>query len=121
MYFSPLPPMENIKYYINLIPSVMHTLYSKVDNSLPTTSYMKVVEWWLLYHILIPILLFIILFLDNHRRQIVQGLTGKYLKRAIHFIDWMVFFGRMILPCISVLFVLAFVLIVSIHRLRVIN
>ena len=84
----------------------MHTLYSNVDNSLPTTSYMKVVEWWLLYHILIPILLFFILFVDNHRKPIVEMFNGKYLKRAINFIDGMVFFGKMILPCISVLFVL---------------
>ena len=99
----------------------MHTLYSNVDNSLPTTSYMKVVEWWLLYHILIPIILFFILFLDNHRKQIVQRFTGKYLNWAINVIDWMVFFGKMILPCISVLFVLGFVLIVCIYRLRVIK
>ena len=97
----------------------MHTLYSNVDTSLPTTSYMKVVEWWLLYHILIPILLFFILFLDNHRTEIVQRFNGKYLKRVINFIDWTVFFGKIILPCISVVFVLVFVLIVSIYRLRV--
>ena len=66
----------------------MHTLYSNVDKSLPTTSYMKVVEWWLLYHILIPILLFFVLFLDNHRKEIVQRFNGNHLKRVISFIDW---------------------------------
>ena len=97
----------------------MHTLYSNVDNSLPTTSYMKVVEWWLLYHILIPIILFFILFLDNHRKELVQSFKGKHLKRVIIFVDWMVFFGKVILPFISVLFVLVFMTIVSLHRLRV--
>ena len=96
----------------------MHTLYANVDKALPTTSYMKVVEWWLLYHIIVPIIIFFILFLDNHRMKIVQTLNGTQLHRAIRFIDALVYFGKFVLPVVSLLFVLIFVTIVTSYRLR---
>ena len=96
---------------------VMHTLYANVDKALPTTSYMKVVEWWLLYHIIIPIIIFFILFLDNHRKQIVQQFNGTSLHRVITVLDSLVFFGKFLLPGVSVLFVVVFVTIVTNYRL----
>ena len=99
----------------------MHTLYANVDKALPTTSYMKVVEWWLLYHIIIPIIIFFILFLDNHRKPIVQRFKGTSLHRVIKLLDSLVFFGKFVLPVISLLFLLGFVTVVTNYRLSVVQ
>ena len=45
----------------------MYTLYTSVSKFLPPTSYMKAIEWWLLFHILVPLIIFVVLFLQaNH-------------------------------------------------------
>ena len=43
---------------------VMYTLYTSVSKFLPPTSYMKAIEWWLLFHILVPLIIFVVLFLQ---------------------------------------------------------
>ena len=42
----------------------MYTLYTSVSKFLPPTSYMKAIEWWLLFHILVPLIIFVVLFLQ---------------------------------------------------------
>ena len=44
--------------------AVMYTLYTSVSKFLPPTSYMKAIEWWLLFHILVPLMIFVVLFLQ---------------------------------------------------------
>ena len=56
---------------------VMYTLYTSVSKFLPPTSYMKAIEWWLLFHILVPLIIFVVLFL--------QATIGNKSCRLIHF------------------------------------
>ena len=55
--------------YINFVidrllsdPLVMYTLYTGIAQSLPDTAYVKAIEVWLLFHLIVPFFIFIILF-----------------------------------------------------------
>ena len=40
--------------------AVIYTLYSSVSNALPITSYMKAIEWWLLFFILVHFFIYLV-------------------------------------------------------------
>jgi hypothetical protein len=44
----------------------MFTLYTSVAGSLPPTSYVKIIEIWLLFHLFVPFLIFLIIFKLEH-------------------------------------------------------
>ena len=76
---------------------------------------MKAVEWWLLFHIVVPFILFIVLFLNEHKSK--KGPCNDHDKKmfwilldtlTVHF----VFFGKFILPAVTALFVMGFTVIV---------
>ena len=93
----------------------MYTLYTSVGKSLPTTSYMKAVEWWLMYHIVVPFIMFIVLFLDEHKSKIMNKLNLKNPDLVNKVLEYLVFFGKFVLPFVSIFFVLIFSLIVFLH------
>ena len=53
---------------------VMYTLYTSVSKFLPPTSYMKAIEWWLLFHILVPLIIFVVLFLQARSLAFVSDI-----------------------------------------------
>ena len=98
-------------YYVELYNFlVMYTLYSSVSKTLPTTSYMKAVEWWLLYHIVVPISLFLALFVNEHRNKQANSFSFNKI------LGYFVIFGRFVLPFITILFVVIFSLVVFLHK-----
>ena len=40
---------------------VMQTLHENISNGLPKTAYIKLVDWWLIYGIVVPFLVFLVL------------------------------------------------------------
>ena len=44
-------------------------MYARVAQSLPSTSYIKVIEIWLLFHLVIPFFIFFVLFWQEHKPQ----------------------------------------------------
>ena len=57
----------------------MYTLYTSVSKFLPPTSYMKAIEWWLLFHILVPLIIFVVLFLQARTTQSLVIMIVTYL------------------------------------------
>ena len=99
---------------------MLYTLYTSVTRSIPTTSYMKAVEWWLLYHIAGPFIIFNVIFLNEHKSKKEHYMNQEKNKKMIWialntFIDYFVFFGKFVLPVVTAAFVLIFTAIVSLH------
>ena len=98
----------------------MYTLYSSVTRSIPTTSYMKAVEWWLLFHITGPFIIFNVIFLKEHKHKKKHFMKQDIDKKTIwivldNLIDGFVLFGKFVLPVVTILFVLLFSVIVLFH------
>ena len=95
----------------------MYTLYTSVTRSLPTTSYMKAIEWWLMFHIIIPFIIFIVLFLDEHIHKAdksdIQNVKMRVASRR--FVKYFVYFGKFVLPAIISIFAATFAIIVLSH------
>ena len=89
----------------------MYTLYSNVSKSLPNTSYMKAAEWWLLYHIACPFLLFATIFLEEHKLKILGNIEDeKYAGYVQALMRYFILFGKHVLPIITLLFVTGFMI-----------
>ena len=96
---------------------VLYTLYSSVTRSIPTTSYMKAVEWWLLFHIAGPFIIFNVIFLKEHKFQKEHYMKQERDESTMliildKLIDYFVFFGKFILPAVTAVFVIIFTIIV---------
>ena len=79
---------------------------------------MKAVEWWLLFHIVVPFILFIVLFLNEHKTK--KGAYNDHEKTKFWLVldnltVCFVFFGKFILPAVIALFVMGFTIIVLIQ------
>ena len=97
---------------ILLLP-VLFTLYSRVAMSLPGTSYIKMIEIWLLFHILILFLIFFILFLEEHKPSPVVNISQKNIAAKFPNVDKDLLnrFSSIYLPFIICVFVTSFFLI----------
>ena len=116
----------------------MYTLYTSVSKFLPPTSYMKAIEWWLLFHILVPLIIFVVLFLQAssmmsltlslgnlascHIVFSLQEHTAKHMERqglrwflidicVPHFVA----FGEVVLPFVISCFVVVYAFIMLMH------
>ena len=116
----------------------MYTLYTSVSKFLPPTSYMKAIEWWLLFHILVPLIIFVVLFLQAspmmsltlslgtlascHIVFSLQEHTAKHMERqglrwflidvcVPHFVA----FGEVVLPFVISFFVVVYAFIMLMH------
>ena len=90
---------------------VMYTLKGSISSKLPPTSYIKFIDIWLLYGLLIPFIILILLVLIEHLPSessvvfVRSGEKEKRMKTATY--DWSglaKIIGRVILPCLQVLF-----------------
>ena len=107
-------------YQLDEAYSVLYTLYSSATRSIPTTSYMKAVEWWLLFHCTGPFIIFIVIFLKEHKFQQVQYMRKEGDESTIQkildtLIDYFLFFGKFLLPLVTFVFVIIFTVIVLIQ------
>ena len=93
----------------------MYTLYTSVSKSLPTTSYMKAAEWWLMYHIVVPFIIFATLFVDEHKNKILNKCKQENPGVFNTILEIFIFFGKFVLPVVTIIFVAFFSLIVFLH------
>ena len=112
---------------------VMYTLYTSVSKFLPPTSYMKAIEWWLLFHILVPLIIFVVLFLQATignkvlpANSFFQEHTAKHMERQglrWFLIDvcvpYYVAFGEVVLPFVISSFVIVYAFIMLMHYYEV--
>ena len=109
---------ENFKTSVPLAITsllVMYTLKASVTSKLPTTSYIKFIDIWLLYGLLIPFIILILLALIEHLPEesdvvVLQSSgTEKDIKRMSHHGSTIVKkIARQILPCFQIAFVLCY-------------
>ena len=88
----------------------MFTLYGRVALSLPGTSYIKMVEIWLLFHILIPFFIFFILFWEEHKPSPTVNVSNKTISARLGYNDrdYLNKFSILYLPCVICIFVFTF-------------
>ena len=96
---------------------VLYTLYARVAQSLPTTSYIKVIEIWLLFHLFIPFFIFFVIFWQEHKpEQKISIPENKYLNRSAVSVsendkNYLNKFSTFILPMIIVIFAFVFFIV----------
>ena len=110
--------LNNNILYFSL--AVLYTFYTSVTRTIPTTSYMKAVDWWLLYHIAGPFIIFNVIILNEHKSRKDHYMKQEKEKKMIWiafetFVDCFVFFGKFVLPAVTAVFVLIFTITVSLH------
>ena len=104
---------SNSVIFIKILLLVLFTLYSRVARSLPTTSYIKMIEIWLLFHIVVLFLIFFILFLEEHKPSHRVNISKKNVSAKFPNIDkdFLNKFANIFLPFIVCAFVSSFFLI----------
>ena len=73
---------------------VMYTLHQSILSQLPKTSYMKMIDIWLLYGLTIPFLVFILEVSSQmlrHRKQIRRGRTNQMAVNMQHIVRATIF------------------------------
>ena len=85
----------------------MFTLYTSVAGSLPTTSYVKIIELWLLFHLFVPFLIFLIIF----KRELLLVADVKHFNDHDSDktnIDTLRFLGEKAIPCATTAFTVVY-------------
>ena len=93
--------------------AVLFTLYARVAQSLPRTSDLKMIEIWLLFHIIIPFLIYFILFWQEHNGSYKignssNGMNSRMDRKGMEYLE---VFSRFYLPFIISVFVVIFFLV----------
>ena len=85
----------------------MFTLYSSVAGSLPPTAYVKVIEVWLLFHLFVPFLIFLIIFMreHNHKKESDVILFKDDVDDKANFDNTLKFLGEKVIPFVIFAFV----------------
>ena len=117
MYFA----KEHFKTAIPLAITsmlVMYTLKGSVSSKLPPTSYVKFIDIWLLYGLLIPFFILILLVLIEHLPQesssmvfVRSGEKERKKNTVYNQSKFVKTIGRTILPCMQISFVLVYFLV----------
>ena len=89
---------------------VLYTLYARVAQSLPSTSYIKMIEIWLLFHLIIPFFIFFILFWKEHKQDPKINVSSKNIAPKYDFstTNYFNIFSTIILPITIITFVIIF-------------
>ena len=84
---------------------VMYTLYMAVSNKLPPTSYIKLIDIWLIFGLILPFTVFFLHVLIEHFPVSHQDSNTALQRKKTR--DMIIMFGKLVLPC----FILTFALI----------
>ena len=89
---------------------VMYTLNQSVSSKLPPTSYVKLINIWILFGISQPFFIIIILVLVEHLpRDSVKSFSGREAKQSSHSLhSYVKFFGKVINPIWQILFIIIY-------------
>ena len=85
----------------------MYTLYTSMSKYLPTTSYMKAIEWWLQFNIMLPFLIFLVLFLKEHTARNMERKGGRRFLIDI-LVKYFIMIGEVVFPFIILFFVVIY-------------
>ena len=91
---------------------VMYTLFQSIAVSLPTTAYLKLLDYWLIFGLIMPFFVFTAevineLIIERNSRVKVHSGRNMYGKSDTKFIGW----ARLILPLITIAFMLMYFII----------
>ena len=91
---------------------VMYTLFQSIAISLPTTAYLKLLDYWLIFGLIMPFFVFTAevineLIIERISRVKVSGTGNMYGEFDTKFITW----ARIILPFITIAFILIYFII----------
>ena len=91
---------------------VMYTLFQSIAVSLPTTAYLKLLDYWLIFGLIMPFFVFTAevineLIIERNSRVKVSGAGNMYGEFDTKFISW----ARIILPFITIAFILIYFII----------
>jgi len=91
---------------------VMYTLYQSISLTIPKTAYMKLVDYWLIFCLLVPFVIFIvesIWYLDQTKKK-KQGGKKDYgwVKQAVYHNVLQQKFIQIILPSFTICFIIGF-------------
>ena len=98
---------------------VMYTLNNSVSSKLPPTSYIKLIDVWLLFGLIVPFLIIILLVIIEHmpkpsKPSVVRVASGKPPRELPKPPENMVVrFSRVYLPLLEVLFVIVYAAVAS--------
>ena len=92
----------------------MFTLYTSVAGSLPTTSYVKIIELWLLFHLFVPFLIFLVIFKREHLLVADVKQFNDHDSDKTN-IDRLKFLGEKAIPCSTIAFAVVYFTICLIH------
>jgi len=85
---------------------VMYTLYMAVSNKLPPTSYIKMIDIWLIFGLTLPFTVFFFHVLIEHLPSRHQNQETEMFYKRVR--DSLSIIGKFVLPCIIVSFVIIY-------------
>ena len=85
---------------------VMYTLYQAVSHKLPPTSYIKMIDVWLIFGLILPFCVFFLLVLIDHLPKVHRGETN--LSKVNQSREVMVVIAHYVLPIIILVFAVSY-------------
>merc|ERR1711892_847016 len=85
---------------------VMYTLYQAVSHKLPPTSYIKMIDVWLIFGLILPFCVFFLLVLIDHLPKVHPGETN--LSKVNQSREVMVIIAHYVLPIFILLFAVSY-------------
>jgi len=91
---------------------VMYTLFQSISNTLPQTAYLKLIDYWLIFSLVLPLVIFIVHVAWEIQRakfnKKVRGTQTSRLPRPANGTIHSKFYVKTFLPSITVLFMIAY-------------
>ena len=92
---------------------VMYTLNNSISAKLPPTSYVKLIDIWLLFGLILPFIIIILLIVIEHMPErttrILSVQSGKSKTETFQEpVDFVSLFAKLYLPLIEILFVMGY-------------
>ena len=113
LYFNNKHFQASLSFAVTMM-LVMYTLNNSVSSKLPPTSYIKMIDIWLIFGMILPFFITIFLIIIEHIPQ--KGVTLVKVSAVIHdtvksksLVNFVSIFARRYLPFLELLFVLTYV------------
>ena len=94
---------------------VMYTLFQSISQSMPTTAYLKLLDYWILFGMILPFFVFVIEIaneLMKSRSRLQQSTEAEENSERIQNQNTIIIVGRFILPISTFLFIFTYIIIV---------
>ena len=94
---------------------VMYTLFQSISQSMPTTAYLKLLDYWILFGMILPFFVFVIEIaneLMKSRSRLQQSTEAEENSERIQNQNTIIIVGRFVLPILTFLFIFIYIIIV---------